>query len=158
MSINVGSKIANFSSTTDEGTTFNLSEITSNYLVLYFYPKDDTPGCTKEACSFRDLWSDFKKLDATIIGISRDPQSSHQAFKDKYNLPLTLLSDESEALCKLFGVLKDKSMFGKTVKGLERSTFLLDKNKTVIAVWRDVTVDGHSDEIMSAINSHKQLH
>ena len=120
-------------------------------VVLYFYPKDDTPGCTKEACSFRDNMAMLNMDDAVVLGISGDSLKSHKKFKEKYELPFTLLSDEDGQACRLYGCLKEKTIFGKTSIGIERSTFLIDKKGIIREIWRKVKVDGHSEEILEKL-------
>lgn len=117
-------------------------------IVLYFYPKDDTPGCTKEACSFRDLKKEFEKIDTLIIGVSKDTEKSHDKFKTKYGLNFDLLSDPDGKLCEEYAVWKQKSFMGKKYMGIERSTFLLDKEGKIVKEWRGVKVDGHMDEVL----------
>lgn len=120
------------------------------HLVLYFYPKDLTPGCTIESKDFRDHLKDFEKLNTRIIGVSRDSMASHEKFKKDCGLPFELISDEEETLCKLFGVIKKKTMYGKEVLGIERSTFLIDKAGILRKEWRGVKVDGHAKEVLEA--------
>jgi peroxiredoxin Q/BCP len=119
--------------------------------VLYFYPKDDTPGCTTEACGFRDALPDLSKLGVTVIGVSKDSLESHETFAKKYKLPFPLAADEDGAVCELFGVWKQKSMYGKTYMGIERSTFLIDDKGIIRALWRKVSVTDHVDEVKKAI-------
>lgn len=120
-------------------------------LVIYFYPKDSTPGCTSESKDFRDLYQKFKDKNAEIIGISRDSIKSHEKFKENLNLPFELASDSEEVACKFFDVIKEKSMFGKKYMGIERSTFLLDQKGNVIESWRKVKVKGHAKAVLDAI-------
>lgn len=130
---------------------FRLSEHRAKYLVLYFYPKDSTPGCTTEGQQFRDLYPQFQASNAEIFGISRDSLKSHENFKAKLNLPFHLLSDADEIACQLFNVIKMKNMYGKQVRGIERSTFLIDANGTLRQEWRGVKVDGHAQAVLDAI-------
>lgn len=121
--------------------------------ILYFYPKDDTPGCTIEGAAFRDHYEEFKKAGYMVFGVSRDSLKSHEKFKAKMNFPFDLFADEDEALCKLFNVIKEKNMYGKKVFGIERSTFIMGKNNEVLKEWRGVKVDGHVEEVLSAAKS-----
>jgi peroxiredoxin Q/BCP len=123
--------------------------------VLYFYPKDDTSGCTAEACAFRDSLPDFSKLKAEVIGVSRDSVASHDKFKKKYRLPFPLASDEDGKVCQAYGVWVEKSMYGRKYMGIERSTFLIDARGIVRGVWRKVKVDGHADEVLQAAAAMK---
>ncbi|MFV0282497.1 MAG: peroxiredoxin [Castellaniella sp.] len=121
--------------------------------VLYFYPKDNTPGCTTEAQDFRDLYAQFQALDCAVFGISRDTLKSHQNFTAKQSLPFPLISDPDEILCALFGVMKQKNMYGKQVRGIERSTFLIDRQGILVQEWRGVRVPGHADEVLQAVRN-----
>ena len=135
------------------GITFSLSSLRNNPVVLYFYPKDSTPGCTTEAGQFRDLHADFVKTGATVWGISRDSLKSHENFKAKLGLPFELLSDADETACQLFAVIKMKNMYGKQVRGIERSTFLIDRDGRLVQEWRGVKVDGHAAAVLDAVKS-----
>lgn len=135
--------------TTGEATPISLSSLRGQQVVLYFYPKDDTPGCTLEAQDFRDHMAAFTKANTVILGISRDSIKSHDKFKCKYELPFELLSDADETLCQCFGVLKEKNMYGKKVIGIERSTFLIDKEGILRAEWRGVKVPDHVLEVLA---------
>ncbi len=137
------------------GKTFRLSSTKGTPLVVYFYPKDNTPGCTTEGLQFRDLHSQFVKLGCQIYGISRDSIKSHENFKAKMNFPFELLSDADETACKLFGVIKMKNMYGKKVRGIERSTFVLDAHGIVRREWRGVKVPGHAQEVFEFIKTLK---
>jgi len=119
--------------------------------VLYFYPKDSTPGCTTESCEFRDALNDFRQLDAEIIGVSRDSLASHQRFAEKQALPFRLIADTEEALCKAFDVIQMKNMYGKQVRGIERSTFIIDPDGIVRRLWRKVRVKGHVQAVYEAL-------
>lgn len=130
---------------------FRLSGIKSKYLVIFFYPKDDTPGCTNEGQQFRDLYPEFVQEDCEIVGISRDSLKSHEKFREKYNFPYNLLSDADEVVCELFGVIKIKNMYGKQVRGIERSTFILDREGKLYKAWRGVKVPGHAEEVLAFI-------
>lgn len=133
--------------------TLNLNLAEAQMTVLFFYPKDDTPGCTLEAQAFRDLYPEFKKIKIEIIGISRDTLKSHENFICKYQLPFPLFSDQSEDLCNTFEVIKPRNMYGKIVQGIERSTFLIDKNEIIQKEWRKVKVEGHADEVLNVARS-----
>lgn len=135
------------------GGEFSLSGIKGKKLVLYFYPKDNTPGCTTEGLQFRDLYPKFKKAGAEIVGVSRDSLRSHENFKAKLELPFPLISDPDETLCALFGVMKLKKMYGKEVRGIERSTFLIDGAGMLRHAWRGVKVPGHVDDVLSAVQA-----
>ena len=135
------------------GVDFTLYPIRSKSLVIYFYPKDSTPGCTTEAQQFRDLYDEFKEAGSEIVGISRDSIKSHEGFKTKFTLPFALLSDEEEMVCNLFGVLKKKLMYGKTVHGIERSTFVLDNKGIIRKEWRGLKADGHADEVLDFVQT-----
>jgi len=133
------------------GKTFRLSESKTKTLVLYFYPKDSTPGCTTEGQNFRDLYPQFCKAGAEVLGISRDSLKSHENFKAKQGLPFELLSDTEEQLCSQFGVIKMKNMYGRQVRGIERSTFVLDAGRVVRREWRAVKVPGHAQEVLEFV-------
>jgi peroxiredoxin Q/BCP len=148
--VSVGSKVPDFSAITTAGDTWRLKDAKGSKIVLFFYPKDMTSGCTVEAQQFRDLHAQFKRVGALVIGISRDSCRSHQKFKDKENLNYELLSDEDEALCKLFDVIREKNMYGKKVFGIERSTFLIDERGVLAAEWRKVKADGHAAVVLAA--------
>ena len=132
---------------------FRLSTASGKNLVIYFYPKDDTPGCTTEGQEFRDAYGEFTKLDCDIVGISRDSIKSHENFKAKMDFPFELLSDSDEAACKLFNVMKMKNMYGKQVRGIDRSTFVLDANGTLQREWRGVKVPGHVQEVLEFVKT-----
>jgi peroxiredoxin Q/BCP len=136
----------------DDGTTVSLKDLRGKRVVLYFYPKDDTPGCTTEACAFRDNLPAFTRGDAVIIGVSKDNSASHQKFRKKYNLNFPLASDTS-GVCEKYGVWKEKNMYGRKYMGIERSTFLIDEEGKVRAEWRKVSVPGHADEVKNALQS-----
>jgi len=134
------------------GTSFTLSQYAATTLVLYFYPKDSTPGCTSEGQQFRDLYGDFQAAGAEIFGISRDSLKSHENFKAKYSFPFQLLSDVEELACNLFGVIKMKNMYGKQVRGIERSTFVIQRG-VLCREWRGVKVDGHAQQVLDFVKS-----
>lgn len=145
----IGHPIEPFRAQSSHGEIDSSTLAGSNF-VLYFYPKDNTPGCTTEAQDFRDLSGDFKQTGCTVIGISRDSLKSHQNFTEKFDLPFPLISDDQEALCTQFGVMKLKNMYGKQVRGIERSTFLFDKRGVLTQEWRGVRVPGHAREVLQA--------
>ncbi len=135
------------------GKTFLLSDYAGKNLVIYFYPKDSTPGCTTQGIQFRDIYAQFQALNTEVFGISRDSLKSHENFKAKFTFPFELLSDAEEQACTLFGVIKMKNMYGKQVRGIERSTFIIDKNGTLVKEWRGVKADGHAAEVLSFIQT-----
>ncbi|HUY11026.1 MAG TPA: peroxiredoxin [Candidatus Dormibacteraeota bacterium] len=149
--IGVGDSLPQVTLLDDEGRSLNTSALLGTPLVLYFYPKDDTPGCTSEASQFRDLYRSFERKGARIVGVSRDPVASHQKFKAKFKIPFTLLSDTESALCNAVGVLVEKNMYGKKRIGVARATFLFDPKGSAIASWPKVDVDGHAEEVLAAI-------
>jgi thioredoxin-dependent peroxiredoxin len=132
---------------------FKLSAFAGHPFVLYFYPRDDTPGCTDEGLQFRDLHDEFKKAGFAIFGVSRDSVASHEKFKKKMSFPFELLSDPDEAVCSIFGVMKMKNMYAKKVRGIERSTFIIGKDGTIAREWRGVKVPGHAQEVLDAAKS-----
>lgn len=134
-------------------TTFRLRDYRGKFLVIYFYPKDSTPGCTTQGIQFRDAYQDFQAKNADIVGISRDSLRSHENFKAKFNFPFALLSDTEEIACQLFGVIKMKNMYGKQVRGIERSTFVINPQGELVKEWRGVKVDGHAKEVLDFINT-----
>jgi peroxiredoxin Q/BCP len=146
-----GKKVPDFSLPATGGRNLSLSSLRGRDVVLYFYPKDDTPGCTLEGKDFRDLHPRFKALGVVILGVSRDSLKSHDRFCQKYSLDFDLLSDEDEKLCKLFDVIKMKNMYGKKVRGIERSTFLIGKDGVLRREWRKVKVEGHAAEVLDAV-------
>lgn len=133
--------------------TFSLSQARGTFLVLYFYPKDSTPGCTTEAAEFRDLYAQFRKAGCAVFGISRDSLSSHERFKAKLKLPFELLSDPEEVACALFGVIRQKLLYGKPVRGLERSTFVIDDKGVLRREWRGVKAPGHAADVLEFVQS-----
>ena len=137
-------------------TKFKFSEQRGHPVVIYFYPKDNTPGCTTEGQNFRDLYPDFQKLRCEIYGISRDNLKSHEGFKSKMKFPFELLSDADETVCKLYGVIKMKNMYGRKVRGIERSTFAVDAGGVVRREWRGVKVPGHVQEVLEFVKTLKQ--
>nr|WP_082584088.1 peroxiredoxin [Noviherbaspirillum sp. Root189] len=132
---------------------FRLSDYRGKTLVLYFYPKDNTPGCTTESMQFRDLYPQFQEANTEIFGISRDSIRSHEGFKAKLDMPFELISDPDETVCNLFDVMKMKTMYGKQARGVERSTFIIDGNGTLVKEWRGVKVPGHVDEVLEFVKA-----
>ena len=147
-----GKKVADFTADSTKGS-FKLSAHKGHPVVLYFYPKDNTPGCTTEGAQFRDLYPQFKKLGATIVGCSRDSLKSHEGFKEKMAFPFELLSDAEEKLCSQFGVIKMKNMYGKKVRGIERSTFIIDADGRLAKEWRGVKVPGHAQAVLDFVKT-----
>lgn len=135
------------------GKTFQLSDFLGKNVILYFYPKDATPGCTTQGMQFRDAYPEFQALDTEIFGISRDSLKSHENFKTKFSFPFELLSDSEELACAQFGVMKMKNMYGKQVRGIERSTFVIDKKGVLVKEWRGVKVDGHVIEVLNVVKT-----
>ena len=150
MAIDVGDTVPELTMPTDGGGTVSLAGLKGRKVVLYFYPKDDTPGCTTEACGFRDAMPDFSGVDATIIGVSKDSRNAHDKFKAKFDLNFTLATDTDGAVCKAFGTWVEKSMYGKKYMGIDRATFLIDSEGVVRNIWRKVKVNGHVDEVLAA--------
>ena len=146
-----GKKIPNFELPATSDQTIKLSGLKGKKLVLYFYPKDSTPGCTTEGQDFRDQHAKFQRAGAVILGVSRDSLKSHENFKSKQEFPFELLSDQDETLCRLFDVIKEKNMYGKKVMGIERSTFLIDEKGVLRQEWRKVKVPGHVEEVLAAV-------
>jgi peroxiredoxin Q/BCP len=145
--------VKNFSLPATGGGAFELPKSDARILVLYFYPKDNTPGCTNETLQFRELHREFEKAGARVYGISRDSLKSHASFKAKLKLPFELLADEDETVCRQFGVIKMKNMYGRQVRGIERSTFVLDAKRTVRREWRGVKVPGHAKEVLDFVKT-----
>jgi thioredoxin-dependent peroxiredoxin len=145
--------VKDFSLPSTGGGAFRLSEHRGKKLVLYFYPKDNTPGCTVEGTDFRDRHKEFARAGATVVGVSRDSVKSHEGFKAKMNFPFELLSDAGEQACTLFGVMKMKNMYGKKVRGIERSTFVLDGDGVIAREWRGVKVPGHAQEVLDFVKT-----
>lgn len=151
--IEAGTPAPDFTMPTDGGGSVTLSALRGKPVILYFYPKDDTSGCTSEACGFRDQLPDFSGLDAVIIGVSKDSVASHDKFKAKYELPFTLASDKETGVAEAYGVWVEKSMYGRKYMGLERATFLIDKDGIVRNVWRKVKVTGHVAAVLKALQA-----
>ena len=149
--LQIGDKPPDFSLPDQDGKTVSLKSLKGKQVVIYFYPKDDTPGCTKEACGFRDSSSAIEKANTVVLGVSMDDAESHQKFIKKYSLPFTLLCDEDGKVSKAYGVYKKKNMYGKTYWGIERSTFIIDETGKLKAIFRKVKVDGHVGEVQAAL-------
>ena len=148
--VQLNKKIPAFSAESTGGA-FSLSDYKGKNVVIYFYPKDSTPGCTREGQDFRDNIAKFRRNKTVVVGVSRDSIASHEKFRAKQEFPFELLSDKDEALCGLFDVIKEKNMYGKKVMGIERSTFLIDATGKLRHEWRKVKVDGHVDEVLDAV-------
>ncbi len=148
-----GDKALEFELQDDTGKKVRLSDFKGQKIILYFYPKDDTPGCTKESCDFRDRTPEIKKQGTVILGVSPDSVESHQKFKSKFKLPFPLLADAGAKVCGLYGVWKEKSMYGRTYMGVERTTFLIDEKGKIVRVFPKVKVDGHVEEIFNGLAS-----
>ena len=153
MSVKEGGKAPTFSMPTDSGGKIALKDLKGRPVVLYFYPKDSTPGCTIEACDFRDLTPDFSKIDAEIVGVSKDSVKRHDNFKAKYELPFSLASDEDSDVCERYGVWVEKNMYGRKFMGIERATFLIDGKGVVRKIWRKVKVKGHAEDVLEAVKA-----
>lgn len=151
--VTVGQPVPDFALPATGDQTIRLSGLKGKNVVLYFYPKDNTPGCTLEGQNFRDKHDAFRRANTVLLGISRDSVESHEDFKEKQAFPFELLADEEERVCKLFDVIKPKNMYGKEVIGVERSTFLIDAAGVLRREWRKVKVEGHADEVLEAIQS-----
>jgi len=149
--IEAGAKAPDFTLPADDGTKVKLSELRGRPVVLYFYPKDDTPGCTREACAFRDQKKVLAKLGAAVLGVSADDVASHVKFRDKYTLNFPLLADVDHRLAEKYGAWREKNLYGKKSLGIQRSTFLIDAEGRVARVWKKVSVDGHDAEVLDAI-------
>ncbi|MCU0870390.1 MAG: peroxiredoxin [Burkholderiales bacterium] len=145
--------VPDFTAPTTSGKTFTLSAMQGRKVALYFYPKDDTPGCTTEGAAFRDLYAQFQAAGCEVVGVSRDTLASHEKFKAKMAFPFELLADTDEAVCNMFGVIKMKNMYGKQVKGIERSTFVIDANGICRHEWRGVKVPGHVEAVLDAVKA-----
>jgi thioredoxin-dependent peroxiredoxin len=148
-----GKPVSDFSLASTGGMTFQLSALRGAKVVLYFYPKDSTPGCTAEGADFGDLHAQFRRAGTRVFGISRDSLASHERFKEKMRFPFELLSDPDEAVCKQFAVMKEKLMYGKKVRGIERSTFVVDQQGVLAREWRGVKVPGHAQEVLNFVKA-----
>jgi peroxiredoxin Q/BCP len=149
----LGKPVPDFSLASTGGSTFRLSSARGSKVVLYFYPKDNTPGCTQQGSDFRDAYRAFQKEGTQIYGISRDSLESHESFKAKMKFPFELLSDPDEAVCERFGVMKIKNMYGRKVRGIERSTFVIDEEGVLARAWRGVKVPGHVQEVLNFVKA-----
>lgn len=149
----LNNKVPDFQLPATNGKTFQSSNYLGKNMVIYFYPKDATPGCTTQGIQFRDKYADFQASNTEIFGISRDNLKSHENFKAKFSFPFELLADTEELACTLFAVIKMKNMYGKQVRGIERSTFIIDQNGVLVKEWRGVKVDGHIEEVLNFIKS-----
>ena len=149
----LGKPVPDFSLPSTGGVAFHLSTTRGSKVVLYFYPKDNTPGCTTEGSDFRDLHREFRRAGAQVFGISRDSLKSHEGFKAKMKFPFELFSDPEEAVCEQFAVMKDKLMYGKKVRGIERSTFVIDEKGRLACEWRGVKVPGHIQEVLNFVKA-----
>lgn len=145
-----GDKAPDFKTATDKHGTISLSDYKGRKLVLYFYPKDDTPGCTKQACGFNENLEAFQNLNVDVIGVSKDPVQKHQKFREKYDLEFPLIADEETILCQKYGVWKEKNMYGKKLMGIERTTFLIEEQGRIEKIWRKVKVKDHIEEVLDA--------
>ncbi len=146
-----GTPAPEFELVSDAGETVSLSSLRGRPVVLYFYPKDDTPGCTAQACGIRDAWGDFERAGALVLGVSPDDETSHVEFKEKYGLPFTLLADPEHEVAERYGAWGEKKNYGKTYMGIIRSTFVIDADGTVVKVMRNVKADTHADDVLAAL-------
>jgi peroxiredoxin Q/BCP len=153
--IEAGKKAPAFTLTADDGSKVKLSDLAGSPVVLYFYPKDDTPGCTKEACAFRDRQKELGQLGAKVFGVSPDTAASHEKFRDKYKLNFPLLADPDHKIAEKYGAWREKNMYGKKSMGIQRSTYLIDADGKVAKVWQRVQVDGHDDQVIAALKELK---
>jgi peroxiredoxin Q/BCP len=151
----VNDKVKDFALESDEGTTIHLKDFAGKPVVLFFYPKADTPGCTIEACGFRDTFKKIQAAGAVVLGISRDTAKAQKKFREKYDLPYPLLADVDEVVCKQFDVLKEKNMYGKKVIGIERTTFLIGPDQKLLRIFSKVKPEGHAEEVLAAVKEHK---
>lgn len=152
MALKIGDKAPDFILTADNHEKISLRNLQGKKVILYFYPKDNTPGCTREACDFRDALPQIAHQSAAVFGISKDSPERHQKFKNKYQLPFTLLADEKGDICASYGILNKKSLFGRTFLGIERSTFLIDEKGYIQAIWRKVKVTGHIQQVLNELD------
>jgi len=149
--IEPGDKAPAFTLNDDSGNKVRLSDLTGSPVVLYFYPRDDTPGCTTEACAFRDRYDEIERLGVHLFGISTDSAESHTKFRDKYSLPFPLLVDQKRTVCEKYGAWREKNMYGKKSMGIQRSTYLIDADGKIAKVWKRVKVDGHDQQVIDAV-------
>jgi peroxiredoxin Q/BCP len=148
-------KVADFALQDEEGRMVHLKDFAGTPVVLFFYPRADTPGCTIEACGFRDHFKKLQKAGVVVLGISRDTVKAQKKFKDKYELPYTLLADPDEVVCNQFGVMKDKNMYGKKVRGIERTTFVIGPDRKLLKIFAKVKPEGHAEEVLAALHEMK---
>ncbi|NUN06763.1 MAG: peroxiredoxin [Bdellovibrio sp.] len=153
--VELGKKVPNFKVSSSAGDDFKLSDFKGKKIVLYFYPKDNTPGCTTESIEFNELLAQFKKQNAEVVGLSRDSLKSHDKFICKFDFKFSLLSDEDEEVCKLFDVIREKNMYGKKVMGIERSTFVIDEDQKLVGEFRKIKAQGHAAEMLKFVKSLK---
>ena len=151
--LKINTPAPDFSRTDHKGQPVSLGDLRGKPVVLFFYPKDNTPGCTTEACGFRDALPDFTGADAVIVGVSKDSPQKHDKFKDKHDLPFTLVSDEDGGICDDYGTWVEKNMYGRKYMGIERATFLIDKEGVIRKIWRKVKVKGHANEVLEAVQA-----
>ncbi|TWT83262.1 putative peroxiredoxin bcp [Planctomycetes bacterium CA13] len=151
--IEAGQKAPAFTLKDDSGSKVKLADLKGNPVVVYFYPRDDTPGCTKEACAFRDRYDEMKKLGIQLLGVSCDTAESHTKFREKYTLPFPLLVDADHAMSEKYGAWREKNMYGKKSMGIQRSTYLIDAQGKVVHVWKRVKVDGHDQQVIDAVKA-----
>ena len=150
--IEEGTPAPEFELNADDGSTVTLAGLRGRRVVLYFYPKDDTPGCTAQACGIRDQWQDFRGVDAVVLGVSPDDEASHRTFKEKYGLPFTLLSDEDHAVAERYGVWVERTNYGRTYMGIKRSTFVIGEDGTVRSAMYGVKPDTHAERVLAALS------
>jgi len=155
--IEIGKKVKNFTAESTNKEEFNLKDNLKGFLILFFYPKDNTPGCTQEGIDFSENYRKFLNQDAFIFGISKDSLKSHNNFKKKFKFKFDLISDEDEKICNMFDVIKEKNMYGKKYMGIERSTFIIDKNGTLVKEWRKVKVKDHTLEVLEYIKNQNKV-
>ena len=153
--VELGKKVPNFTVSSSAGDDFKLSDFKGKKIVLYFYPKDNTPGCTTEGIEFNELLAQFKKQNAEVVGLSRDSLKSHDKFICKFDFKFALLADEDEEVCKLFDVIKEKNMYGKKVMGIERSTFVIDEDQKLVGEFRKIKAQGHAAEMLKFVKTLK---
>lgn len=151
--LKIGDKVPQFTLESDTAGTIKASDLKGTRYVLYFYPKDDTPGCTKEACAFRDASKQLKQLGAVVLGVSSDDEASHAKFRDKFSLNFPLLADPDHSLAEAYGAWREKNMYGKKSMGVQRSTYLIDANGKIAKVWKKVSVDGHDASVLEALQT-----
>lgn len=152
-SLEVGQQAPEFEGLTSDGSSVSLASLRGKVVVLYFYPKDDTPGCTKEACAFRDANHELQELGALVLGVSRDTIATHQKFTTKYDLNFPLVADVDETICQAYGVIREKNLYGKTTLGVVRTTFVIDANGNIAHIFNNVKVDGHAQKVLDVVKS-----